>query len=156
MKHWIFQGAPQTFNLCDRFRAGPKITTWGVKQHKNEIKEGDCAFVWVCVGEEPHKLPDAGLCACLEVLADPILMEEVSFEIPFYRSPIERGAILRVLCRVVATPDAEGGWITKTDMQKLNPSVVDSLPNVRARGGTNFGPLDDAQVQFLNGLLGIK
>jgi hypothetical protein len=147
IRYWIFQALPEEFDIQRRLQRGnPKITTWEVNQHANEVKEGDRAFLWACKGQRPSP----ALCGFVEVLCDPMLMDELSFELPFYPagSQLERGQRRRVMCRIIATT-----WITKDAMLQTKPALA-SLPNVQQPQGTNY-PLNEQQAGLLMELTGV-
>jgi hypothetical protein len=146
IRHWIFQATPEEYRIRDRLQPGqPKIITWRVNQHADEIKEGDRVFVWSCKADEP----DAGLCGYLEILCDPIVMDDLSFELPFELKAPSAEPLKRVICRIVAT-----GWITKGDMLTRKPALQ-TLDNLkRPWAGTNYD-VDEQQVQMLKELLGV-
>lgn len=145
INYWMFQATPEKFNIRDRLcRGQPKITTWQANQHSDEIKEGDRAFVWACKGKEA----DAGLCAVLEVLCDPIHMDDLSFEAPFYRDQSMNKPAVRVICRIVATT-----WITREDMLNRKPELA-NLRNLRMPHNTNYR-LDEDQARLLMELMGV-
>jgi hypothetical protein len=147
IRYWIFQTTPENLDIQGRLQRGqPKITSWRVNQHADEVKEGDRAFLWACKGKGPH----AALCGFVEVLCDPTPMPELSYELPFYAAgrKLPQGEMLRVFCRIIATT-----WITEDAMLQRNPELA-SLPHLQMRQGTNY-PLTGQQPEWLMELMGV-
>ncbi len=65
---WIFQANPEKFDVVNAL-SDPNlpVKSWRVKQHKDKIKKGDIALIWVS-GKE------AGIYAIAEVISDPEFM----------------------------------------------------------------------------------
>ena len=73
MSYWIFKTNPDKYLLDERLRdAEPKIS-WKVTRYKDEIKNGDIAFIW-CTGE------NRGICAVMKIDSDPEDTEELETE----------------------------------------------------------------------------
>ena len=64
---WIFQANPTAHDLRTAIRELP-AQTWSVRQHRNEIRAGDRAYLWLA-GK------DGGLAGIASVLTDPAVME---------------------------------------------------------------------------------
>jgi len=73
MSYWIFKTNPDKYLLDERLRdAEPKIS-WKVTRYKDEIKNGDIAFIWR-TGE------NRGICAVMKIDSDPEDTEELETE----------------------------------------------------------------------------
>jgi EVE domain len=143
--HWIFQTNPKRYAVHPRLREGlPDEIKWTVRQHRDQVKKGDFAFLWACKGGEPH----AGLCGFVEVLCDPIEQDDSTFEKKEFWKESTRSEY-RVNCRVVVR-----NWITKEEMLASKPELGD-LPNLRQPQGTNY-LLTDRQLTLLKQLMGIS
>jgi len=126
MQSWIFQGNPKIYDLAAAVRA-LKEETWLVQQHRNDIRLGDCVYLW-------ESGPDAGMVAVAEVL------DEVS-DRPFGESgkrfildQNKLGGIQpRVLIRITRVIDPRLSRITI----KAQPGLS-GLSILKQAQGTNF------------------
>ncbi len=74
MNYWIFKSNPKNYRLEDRLKEEPNpATVWSVIQHKEEIRRGDIAFIWVT--GTPR-----GICSVLQIESDPGEMEDLTHE----------------------------------------------------------------------------
>jgi predicted RNA-binding protein with PUA-like domain len=90
MAYWIFKCNPEKYRLPDRLSDPNDSTTWTVAQHKDEIKAGDIAFLWVTG-------TDRGIRAVLRVDQDPREQRELESEQPYW-SERDTQDRLRVNC----------------------------------------------------------
>jgi len=79
VKYWIFQGNPKIYDVVGALTDNV-LSTWTVKAHRNEIKEGDCFILWLTGAA-------AGCYALGKVASAVSLMEESDAEMRYYLSP---------------------------------------------------------------------
>ena len=65
---WVFQANPSIYNI-DLALSEVSETTWAVRQHKDEIREGDRVYIW-------RSGSDAGIVATGTVLTNPAVSSE--------------------------------------------------------------------------------
>lgn len=65
---WIFQSNPKRYDVFSEEIIKPKVMEgdWNVNQHKNEIKKGDIALLWIS-GNKTKR----GIYAILDIISDP-------------------------------------------------------------------------------------
>lgn len=93
---WIFQANP---NRCEILNAllDPALSeqTWTINQHREEIKQGDIALIWMA-GKE------SGIYAISELISDPNFMIDLPGEEKYWINEEDRGqSRLRVRIRIV-------------------------------------------------------
>ncbi len=79
ISYWLFQAHPRVLRLRDALRAGA-LSTFGLKAHKDKVKKGDKAIIWL-TGKE------GGCYALATVVGDPVEMAVPATELPFFREP---------------------------------------------------------------------
>lgn len=67
MKVWIFQCNPDRYDLLSSLKANIQERVWMVNQHKDEIKKGDIALLWIA-GKK------AGIYAVAKIISNPDFM----------------------------------------------------------------------------------
>lgn len=83
MNYWIFKCNPQKYELDARLADPEPRTTWLVSRYRDEIRQGDIAFIWQ-TGKE------RGLRAALRIETDPAEMVEFSHEQKYLPEPDTR------------------------------------------------------------------
>jgi hypothetical protein len=137
---WIFQANPGLYDLQGAVQALGQLT-WLVKQHKDDIKEGDTVFLW-------EGGSDAGIIAVAQVIEGPALRGDNPQEADFVRDADKfAGEQLRVLLRVERVLKDR---ISRVDLRK-HP-VLHNMTILKAPQGTNFA-LSDDEVRALTALI---
>jgi EVE domain len=137
---WVFQANPTLYDLQGALRALTDLT-WLVKQHKNDIKEGDTVYLW-------EGGSGAGIVAVAKVTAGPALRGENEQETNFNRDATKfAGEQLRVLLRVERVLEKR---INRADLQ-AHP-ILRNMTILKAPQGTNFA-LGVDEGRALNALI---
>jgi len=140
---WIFQGNPEKFDVVNALSdQNNPIDSWRVKQHKDEIKKGDIALIWVS-GKE------AGIYAIAEVTSDPQFMA-IPFESEKYwldqdlKEKSKLRANLKILKNLVNNP------ILKEQLKKIHE--LTGLSIFRFAQGTAF-PVTNSEWEIIKKLI---
>lgn len=137
---WLFQCRPDTYDLR---RAVEDLTelTWGTRQHRTKIHEGDAVYLW-------ESGPDAALIATGTLLTEPALTTEDPAQLPYYRdSTAAQGEDYRVrlrVDRVIQPPLTRRHILAAPDLAEVQ--------TFRSAQGTNF-KLSPEVVASIEGLL---
>jgi len=140
---WIFQGNPERYDilnaLSDR-KIGNSIH-WLVNQHKNKIKKGHIALIWMS-GKE------SGIYAVARIETDPIMLSEYPEEKKYWLGnevdKVSNRVKLTILKRLINSP------LLKEKLLKI--PELSSLSILRQFQGTNF-PVTDKEWSIINQLL---
>ncbi len=83
---WIFQGNPNRFDVLNAL-SDPALQSqcWQVNQHKDRVKLGDLALIWMS-GKE------AGIYAVAEITSEPTVMSDLPGEEKYWVNEEDRGA----------------------------------------------------------------
>ncbi len=79
VNYWIFKCNPEYYRLDDRLDDPEPNSTWRVTRYKDEIKEGNIAFIWV-VGNKKVR----GIRAVVRIDSLPVDMDEIETEKSYY------------------------------------------------------------------------
>lgn len=79
VKYWIFKCNPEYYRLDERLNDPEPNSTWRVTRYKDEIKEGDIAFIWL-VGNKRVR----GIRAIVRIDSLPADMDEIETEKSYY------------------------------------------------------------------------
>lgn len=105
---WIFQATPNTFDLRSALEDGA-VDGWAVTAHKDNIKKGDLAILWLC-GQESGCY---GLAECLE---DPHIGQTGKSTDYWKGSPIAGVREKNMMVKVKILHNFVGNPITKPEM----------------------------------------
>ena len=123
---WIFQANPALYDLRGALQTLTDLT-WLVKQHKDDIKQGDTIYLW-------EGGPDAGIVAVATITAGPAPRGENEQESNFVRDPMKfAGEQSRVLLRVERVLVNR---ISRADL-RAHP-ILQNMTVLKAPQGTNF------------------
>ena len=127
---WIFQANPQKYDIMNAL-ADDKlegIIHWAVRQHKQDISQGDRGIIWLS-GKK------AGIYAITEILTDPELLSESESEKKYWIDDTdEKGKITRVKMRIVI--NLRNSPITKETIRNI--LGLQEMSILKAPRGTNF------------------
>ena len=134
---WVFQSNPQYYRLRDALASQGAPATWLVKQHAEEIEEGDRVFLWESGG--------TGIVATATVQGKP----KPTTDVDAFVVDAEKigGAQLRV---PIAVDEVLDSPITPQTIRAVEG--LDALSIVRAPQGTNFRVTPE-QADVLLGLV---
>jgi MoxR-like ATPase len=135
---WVFQANPSIYNI-DLALSEVSETTWRVRQHKDEIREGDRVYIW-------RSGSDAGIVATGTVLTNPALSSEDEHD-PYTLKPeaLPTGE-LSVGLRI----DSQVAPVLRRSTLREHP-VLKDLEVIRFTQATNFRvtPEQDAVLRSL-------
>jgi hypothetical protein len=139
---WIFQGNPDRYDVLNALsdkEIGNSIH-WLVNQHKQKIKKGHIALIWMS-GKE------AGIYAIARIDSDPRLIPEFSAERKYWigtnENEVANRVRLTIIRRLINNP------ILKEKLLKI--SGLSQLSILRQFQGTNF-PVKDSEWQIISQL----
>ena len=125
---WIFQGNPEIFDVNVGVNQLKRLN-WGVRQHKNEIKEGDQVYIWIS-GR------NAGIVAVATITSSPGYYTDGPDEVELYPGgppPKFQGRQLRVYLRINNVLRTR---ITRLEL--LSHPILRDLAILRMPRATNF------------------
>jgi hypothetical protein len=132
---WIFQANPTRFDILNAL-ADPKVTSgfhWHVQRYRREIKPGDTALIWLS-GR------DGGIYAIAEVVSEPHLLFEPSYESRYWIDDEERDVEkLRVKLKLVR--DLSNHPLRRDRLKEID--ALQKLSILKFAQGTNFKVTDD-------------
>ena len=145
MKYWSFQCNPKLYRIDDRLNDPNPMITWKVTRYKDEIKDGDTAFIW-------KTDDDRGIVGLMRLQSDPQSMEEIPTELPYYIGGYQKGKQMMVLGEFVARKT-----IPARELQNVEGLMGLSafLPPYHGNQGTNFRVTPE-EGQLLMELLGLN
>lgn len=125
---WIFQGNPEIFDVSAGVNLLKRLN-WSVRQHKNEIEEGDQVYIWIS-GR------NAGIVATATVTSSPSYYTDTPEETKLYPDgppPEFQGSQLRVWLRI-------DNVLTRriTRFELLDHPVLSNLTILAMPRATNF------------------
>jgi hypothetical protein len=138
-KVWIFQANPSIFDI-DRAVVEEPEMTWVVRQHRNEVREGDRVYLWRAGGE-------AGVIATATVLDDPEVRPGIAGSPYLLESEALSKEEPRVTLRIEQVLSSP---LTRTDL--IEHPVLKDLEVIRFANATNFRVSED-QDSALRSLL---
>lgn len=127
---WIFQARLKKYETENALADNKfeNMIHWAVRQHENEIRQGDRGIIWIS-GK------DAGIYAITEILNDPELMSETEIEKEYWIDDTgERGEILRVRMKILL--NLHNSPITRETIR--NTLGLQALSILKMPQGTNF------------------
>jgi hypothetical protein len=132
---WIFQANPTLYDLESALQTLTELT-WLVRQHKDDIKQGDTVYLW-------EGGSDAGIIAVATVTAGPALRGQNEQDTVFDRDATKfAGDQLRVLLRVERVL---GNRLSRVDL-RTHP-ILQNMTILKAPQGTNFAlSVDEARA----------
>ncbi len=140
---WIFQGNPERYDILNALsdkEIGNSIH-WTVNQHKQKIKKGHIALIWMS-GKE------SGIYAIARIETDPMLLSEHQAERKYWFGDDEKEIATRVklsiIRRLINNP------IRKEKLLKIKE--LSTLSILRQFQGTNF-PVKDREWNIINQLI---
>lgn len=97
MKHWLFQGNPDFFDIRGYIEDLDEIT-WSVRQKHfaPEIKVGDIVFIWMAKGSGN----ESGVVAQCKVVAEAEMIKEDEASAPYWKKPKKNEVALSVRLKV--------------------------------------------------------
>ncbi|MGH3025656.1 MAG: AAA family ATPase, partial [Gaiellaceae bacterium] len=122
---WVFQANPSIYNI-DLALSEVSETTWAVRQHKDEIREGDRVYIW-------RSGSDAGIVATGTVLTNPAVSSDAEDD-PYTLKPeaLPTGE-LNVRLRI----DSQVAPVLRRSTLREHP-VLKDLEVIRFTQATNF------------------
>ena len=131
---WIFQANPSRYDILNAL-LDPTLNkqSWMVNQHKNDIKEGGIALIWMS-GKE------AGIYAIVEIVSNPMFLIAPPEEEKYWTNDEDKGkSRLRVKIKIIKN-------LVNKPIFREEIRSVDGLKNLRIfkfSQGTNFPVTDD-------------
>jgi hypothetical protein len=137
---WIFQANRDRFDILNALSdTSYDKDTWLINQHKNEIKKGDIALIWMSGAN------DGGIYAVADILTDPILMNDNPHNEKYWMNEKDRGqSKLRVNMKVVRR--FLNYPVFRKDLVKIEG--LNNLSILRYSQGTNF-PVNKNEWQII-------
>jgi hypothetical protein len=142
MNYWIFKCNPELYRIDDRLNDPNPVITWKVSRYRDEIKDGDTAFIWK-TGD------DRGIVGAMRLQSDPQLMAEIPSELPYAIGGHAGGKEMMVIGELVARKT-----ITVSELQDVQGLAGLSALHPPYQG-TNF-PATHEEGQLLMELLGLN
>ena len=141
---WIFQANPKEYDILNAL-SDEKLENkihWYVGQHKNRIKKGHVALIWMS-GKE------SGIYAVAQIMSDPLETEEDEAEKPYWLSTEkDTTSTLRVKLKIVKTMINNPVFRHEVKAEKS----LKYLSILRFAQGTNF-PVTDDEWAVISGLI---
>lgn len=140
---WIFQGNPERYDILNALsdKEIGNYIHWTVNQHKQKIKKGHLALIWMS-GKE------SGIYAIARIETDPMQLSETPAERKYWLGNEENEVALRVklviIRRLINNP------IRKDTLLKI--PELSTLSILRQFQGTNF-PVKDKEWNIINQLI---
>jgi hypothetical protein len=138
---WFFQANPNRYDILNAL-SDPELENqcWQVNQHKDEIKKGDVALLWMS-GKE------AGIYAVSEIISDTAVMPDFPAEEKYWVSEADRGknrlkVTIKIIKKLVNNP------ILRTELKGM--SGLQNLSILRFSQGTNFPISNEEWVIIAN------
>ena len=140
---WIFQASPKIFDIIGELEDSYELSHWTIRQHAEDVKYGDIAFIWKADNAEGN----AGIYAVARVISD-VLPLPVIWGNEYWRNQadikVEPRALIRYTKKLVHAP------ILKTTL--LTNPVLKDLTIIKQPQGTIF-EVTDSQCQELNKII---
>lgn len=141
---WIFQANPNRYDILNAL-LDPALDKqgWMVNQHRDEIKQGDIALIWMS-GKE------AGIYAMCEVISDPSFMVDPPEEEKYWTNEKDKGkSRLRVKITIIKK------LVNNPLLREEIKSVVglNNLSILRFSQGTNF-PVSRNEWEIIKSKIG--
>jgi MoxR-like ATPase len=135
---WVFQANPTIYNI-DLALSELTETTWAVRQHKDEIREGDHVYIW-------RSGSDAGIVATATVLTNPAITTEAEDDQYTLKPEALPTSELKVRIRI----DSQVAPVLRRSTLREHP-VLKDLEVIRFTQATNFRvtPEQDAVLRPL-------
>lgn len=135
---WLFQANPSIYNI-DLALSEVSETTWAVRQHKEEIREGDRVYIW-------RSGSDAGIVATGTVLTNPAISSEAEDDPYTLKPEVLPAGELKVRLRI----DSQVAPALRRSTLREHP-VLNDLEVIRSTQATNFRvtPEQDAVLRSL-------
>jgi len=142
-KCWIFQANPKIFDIIGELKDSYNSSHWTIRQHSEDIRYGDTAFIWKADAGEGN----AGIYAVAEVVSE-VAPFSVIWGSQYWKNPndikVEQRVIIWYVKKLVHTP------ILKATL--LADPVLKDLAIIKQPVGTVF-EVTDRQCQELNKML---
>jgi len=139
---WIFQGNPKYYDVIGAIK-DLDVITWSVKQHQNQIKKGDRAYIWVSG-------PEGGIVASGVILCDPEIRENDEPDPYAVSGKINTGESPVVDIKLKLTHKITDAIIKKEDLladERLKNISIINFPNA-----TNF-KLTSEQADVIDSII---
>ena len=140
---WILQANPKIFDIVGELQDSYQLSHWTIRQHWEEVKYGDVAFIWKADAGEGN----AGIYAVAKVISDVVPLPVV-WGHKYWRNQIdikvEQRALIRYTKKLVHAP------ILKTGL--LQDPVLRDLKILRDWQHTVY-PVTDSQCQALHKII---
>ena len=140
---WILQANPKIFDIVGELQDSYQLSHWTIRQHREEVKYGDVAFIWKADAGEGN----AGIYAVAKVISD-VLRLPVIWGAEYWRNQadikVEPRALIRYTKKLVHAP------VLKTRLVK--DPVLKGLKILRDWQHTVY-PVTDGQCQALNKII---
>ena len=132
MSYWIFKADPNVYRLDDRLNDPEPTNSWRVTKYKDEIQNGDTAFIW-------RTGRDRGIRAVMRIDSAPVESKEIETEQKYL---VERDTRLRY--RVKGTLTHRFPCISHRELRNMPDLENLSVLSKRVfQSGTNFKVTDD-------------
>ena len=131
---WIFQANPNRYDILNALLDSKlKKQVWLVNQHKDEIKEGDIALIWMS-GRE------AGIYAITKIISNPAFIKDPPEEAKYWTSKEDKEKTrLRVKIKIIK--NLVNNPILREEIKSTNG--LTNMTILRFSQGTNFPVTDD-------------
>lgn len=140
-KIWIFQANPNRYDIFNALLdSALNEQGWMVNQHKDEVKQGDIALIWMS-GKE------AGIYAVAEIISNPTFMIDPPEEEKYWTNEQDKGkSRLRVKIKIIK--NLVNNPILREEIRNIEG--LRNLSILRFAQGTNF-PVTDSEWQIIRG-----
>ena len=137
---WIFQANPNRYDILGAL-SDPECeeTMWSVNQHRDNIRNGDTAFIWMSG-------PSAGIYAVADITSDPRMVSGDAEDDRYWRSSADVGAP-RLVVGIRITRNLVSAPILKSELLGI-PQLRD-LEILRFAQATNFAVTQTQRAEIL-------
>lgn len=131
-RSWIFQANPDHFDIDGFLQSNPERFSWTVRQHQEEVEQGDQVFLWRAAGK---KREQSGIIAEAEVVSE--IWEGLDEEgaLKFWKRPEDRRSEQRVWIRIARVANKKE--VIKREWLIDDPICRDLLI-LKQSAGTNY------------------
>lgn len=142
---WIFQSNPKIFDIIAELKYSDDLSHWTIRQHQDDVKYGDTAFIWKASAGEG----DPGIYAVAKIISDVVPLPVIWGD-EYWMNPtdikVEPRVLIRYTKKLVHDPILERKLVR-------NPVLKDlEILTVKARNRTVFS-VTDTQCQELNKII---
>ena len=137
---WVFQANPNRYDILGAL-SDPEYeeTMWSVNQHRDKIRSGDTAFIWMSG-------PSAGIYAVADITSDPRMVSGDADDDRYWRSSADVGAP-RLVVGIRITRNLVSAPILKSELLGI-PQLRD-VEILRFAQATNFAVTQTQRAEIL-------